>query len=155
MSDPKYLVIIRGVAGTGKSTLAKKVAESNPEWVHLEADMNFTSSYGKYIFDYEYLGFAHNWCATRTEELLQEGKSVIVSNTFTQDWELAIYMYLADKHGYEIVMQTMSNEYGSIHDIDEEIITEQRERYVSDKDMREIHYPRNTYSTKTVNDLLR
>ena len=82
------LVLIRGLPGSGKSTLAKAMVEDGFE--HFEADMYFTVD-GVYTHDPARIRDAHAWCQRMTQEALLKGRRVVVSNTFTKNWEMVAY----------------------------------------------------------------
>ena len=79
----KELILLRGLPGNGKSTFAKVIGGT-----HYEADMYFMED-GIYNFDPSGLKDAHAWCRNSTETAMRRGEDkVIVSNTFTQEWEM-------------------------------------------------------------------
>ena len=86
--SPGELVLIRGLPGSGKSTMAKEFARNG--YAHFEADMYFVRD-GKYQYDSSQIRDAHAWCQRMTRLALARGKSVVVSNTFTQLREMAPY----------------------------------------------------------------
>ena len=131
-----HLYLIRGVPGSGKTTLAKKVVEWYDCICHLESDMYFERT-GQYVFDREKLYAAHNWCQTTVQVLLNQGKRVVVSNTFTTYREMEPYVKYAKLNGIGVTLITMTKEYGSIHDVPEETMIKMRERFESHKDIRE------------------
>jgi adenylate kinase family enzyme len=121
------LIIIRGPAGYGKSTYAKKLIEilgTKPE--HFEADMFFGEGYE---FDFKYLGDAHNWCQAQTAKALFDGKDVIVSNTSIKMKEIKPYYELTLKYGAEFEIFNMTNEYGSIHGVPKKTIQRMKENF--------------------------
>ena len=79
----KKLILLRGILGADKSTLAKSLGG-----IHIEADQHFMED-GEYRFDGSKIKFAHNYCQTQTESWMNtDGEQVnvdtiIVSNTFT------------------------------------------------------------------------
>ena len=85
------LVLIRGLPGSGKSTLAKAMTSHT----HIEADMYFVRPNDVYVFDPFNLRAAHGWCQSETRRLLEDGRNVVVSNTFTQKWEMQPYIDMA------------------------------------------------------------
>ena len=93
------LRLIRGLPGSGKTTLAKQY-----NCLHLEADMYFIKN-GQYSFDKHQLQNAHQWCLLQTEIALKNNMDVVVSNTFTQLWELERYIKLAVRYNikYHII----------------------------------------------------
>ena len=77
----KHFIIVRGLPGAGKTTLAKHLKEKL-HLKHYEADMFFEDDKGEYKFDYKKLGEAHKWCLEKTEAALTNGVGVVVSNCF-------------------------------------------------------------------------
>jgi hypothetical protein len=128
------LYIIRGVSGTGKTTYAKEIRCS--DWpacdrpAHFEADMFFTDPYGNYDFDPNLLHQAHQWCQLNVLRMMRQYEPIIVSNTFTTFKEVEPYLKMADRYGYEVYVVTMEKEYGSIHNVPDEVMEKQRARFV-------------------------
>jgi predicted kinase len=123
------LILIRGLPGSGKSTEAKRIEARAPGlYRHLEADMYFVVK-DKYIFDASKLGEAHKWCQSRTEDYLERGYNVIVSNTFTTLKEIKPYENLAKEMGIKMEVYQMNNSFKSVHDVPEETINRMKERW--------------------------
>ena len=122
------LILIRGISGSGKTTHAKELIKENPTLSHYEADMYFYRN-GKYQFDPQKLKQAHNWCKTQTEIDLMFGKSVIVSNTFTQKWEMEPYIQLARKYDADIVIKKATGNYQNVHGVPDEVVEKMRSRW--------------------------
>jgi predicted kinase len=113
----KTLALLRGISGSGKSTLAKSL--SNPNTVHIEADMYFVDNEtGEYRFDHTKLKNAHNWCQDVVETWMDEFgyDSIIVSNTFTQEWEMKPYYELAEQYGYTVFSLIVENRHGGVNE---------------------------------------
>lgn len=115
------LTLIRGLPGSGKSTLAKTIPA-----VHLEADMYFVNEQGEYQYRAEEIGDAHQWCQQQIDYWLQQGKSVVVSNTFVKQWEMSVYKKLARKHKAKLNIIVCRERYGNIHGVDDEVIERMR-----------------------------
>jgi predicted kinase len=99
----KQLFLVRGLPGCGKSTFVRHEWEgstSGPVAEHLEADKFFTfNKEGEYKFNKEMLPTAHAWCLGETYRSLSNNKVTVVSNTFSQLWELEPYIEAANSHG--------------------------------------------------------
>ena len=134
----KELFLLRGLPGSGKSTLAKSIGG-----IHIEADMYFLTINGEYEFDPSQLKYAHQWCQNSVEEamtwdenpeieFLSAGVSrIVVSNTFTQEWEMKPYFELAEKYGYKVLSLIVENRHGGTnqHGVPEEKIEQMRNRF--------------------------
>jgi len=124
----KKLLIIRGCAGSGKSTFAKTLG-----CPVFEADQYFIDSEtGEYKFDASKIKLAHNWCKLRVEHSMEDGvDKIAVSNTFTQEWEMKPYFELAQEHGYMVFSIIVENRHGgtNIHGCPEEKVEQMRNRF--------------------------
>ena len=107
------LVLIRGLPGSGKSTLAKQYAARG--YVHCEADMYFVYDDGVYRFNPAELRSAHEWCQRETQRALEGGGSVVVSNTFSQRWELAPYLAMVDPP--DVLIIECHGTWPSVHNV--------------------------------------
>ena len=101
--DDKILILLRGLPGSGKSTVARRMTD----YVHLETDKYFEDMEGEYKFNPVKLSEAHTWCQQRTANNMRLQRNIVVSNTFTQLWEKAIYEMLAEAYGYQIVVVSL------------------------------------------------
>jgi hypothetical protein len=45
---------------------------------------------------------AHADCQTKCTEWMKIGDQIVVSNTFTQEWEMKPYFDMAEKYGYQV-----------------------------------------------------
>lgn len=115
------IVLIRGVPGSGKTTMAKaKYADHQL----VEADMFFERN-GKYKYDSSKIKNAHKWCQQTAKQWLDMGYNVVVANTFTRVWELQPYMNM----GYPVkIVEAMGN-YDNVHGVPSAIINKMRKRY--------------------------
>ena len=107
------LIIIRGIPGSGKSTMAKNAKN----FVHYEADMFFIDENGNYKYDPDKIKQAHEWCKYSVFFSLKEGSNVVVSNTFIQFWELRPYFEFCLEHRIKIAAVDLLTEYNSIHNV--------------------------------------
>jgi predicted kinase len=123
----KELFLLRGLPGSGKSTLAQSLGG-----VHLESDMYFVDSNGNYLFDGTKLQAAHGWCRMRCEmEMTQYTERIVVSNTFTQEWEMDLYFELAKKHNYKVYSLVVENRHGgvNVHGCPDDLLDKMEKRF--------------------------
>lgn len=125
------LILLRGLPGAGKSTLARVLAED--KWPILAIDDFFTDPVTSvYKFHYEQNHLAYRKCERDTDEQMAAGTlKVFVDNTFTMGWEMEPYFKLAKKYKYQIFVVTVENYHGSnnIHDIPEESLQKMAAKY--------------------------
>ena len=124
----KTLYIVRGLPGSGKSSLAKKVTE-----LVYSADDFFTNKKGEYNFNAKLLGKAHEWCWGKVRDAMFIGaNAVAVANTFTQAWEAEKYYQIAEEYGYSVFVIECQNDFGNVHDVPQESIDAMKERWEKD-----------------------
>ena len=126
------LYLVRGLPGSGKSTLACMFRVAS--YCQFEADDYFMNK-GEYKFDKDKLEFAHLHCFNRAYDSMGEGDGdVIVSNTFSRNWEMDKYKEAAEIHGYNVFVIECQNNFGSVHDVPESSIQAMRDRWEKNKD---------------------
>ena len=109
----KLLILLRGLPGAGKSTLAKMLV-GDKEYRHKEADMFFIQD-GEYKYDGSKIQQAHEWCQEEIDFLMRyEHSPVVVSNTFTCEWELEPYYELTKKYGYQVHSLIVENRHDGV-----------------------------------------
>ena len=112
------LVLIRGIPGSGKSTIACSMNFD----VHYEADMFFINENGDYCYDPKKIGEAHQWCQEQTFNALSEGKRVVVSNTFIKLFEMKPYFDMAHELGLELNVIQAEGRWPNVHGVPEEVV---------------------------------
>jgi len=123
----KELYLVRGIPGCGKSTLAKSLGGK-----HVEADMFHLDNDGNYIWKPEKVRDAHNWCQTIVGGWMSDNEErIVVSNTFTQEWEMKPYLEWAEDFGYKVFSLIVENRHGGVnqHNVPQEIIDKMKERF--------------------------
>jgi predicted kinase len=128
----KELFLLRGLPGSGKSTLAKSIGG-----IRLEADQYFEDADGNYVFDASKLKNAHSYCQSQCRAWMKtDGKQVnadriIVSNTFTQEWEMKPYYDIAEKYGYRVYSLIVENRHGGVneHGVPAEKLEQMKNRF--------------------------
>jgi predicted kinase len=121
------LFLVRGCPGSGKSTLAKSL-----NGIHFEADMFFIQEDDTYKFNPDKIKDAHNWCRHKTMEAMKDGNPVvIVSNTFTQEWEMEAYYLLAEQLGYQVTSLIVENRHGgqNVHGVPADKLEAMKNRF--------------------------
>ena len=123
----KILYIVRGIPGSGKSTFAKTLSDN-----HYEADMYFLDQESNYVFDGTKVKNAHAWCLDKVKTDMVDGKDkVVVSNTFTQDWEMDPYFEIAKDYGYKVFSIIVENRHEGVnkHGVPEDKIEQMKNRF--------------------------
>ena len=132
---PKTLILVRGLPGSGKSTFANFVWN---DYAICEADKFFYDKEGNYNFDPNRLKAAHEWCRFQVEERMKNNEEnpqyypeIVVSNTFTQEWEMEAYYELAKKYNYLVISIIVENRHGgkNVHGVPEEKLEQMRNRF--------------------------
>ena len=56
---------------------------------------------------------------------------VVISNTFTQEWEMDYYFELAKEHGYRVYSLVVENRHGGVneHGVPEEKLSQMKNRF--------------------------
>lgn len=121
------LILIRGLPGSGKSTMAKDLARQFG-YYHVETDQWFQTPDG-YKFNPKELDAAHKWCQKEAARALANGNGVVVSNTFTQKWEILPYKQMADSLGAEFHVLTAAGNFQNVHGVSQEAIERMRKRW--------------------------
>lgn len=97
----KQVVLMRGLPGSGKSYLAKRLIKNYKNGVIISTDDFFVVN-GEYQWSYKFLSEAHKWCqGLFFRELFLSTPYIIVDNTFIKPWETFAYIEACVKHGYE------------------------------------------------------
>ena len=132
---PKILTLVRGLPGSGKSTFANTITN---KFSICEADKFFYDKEGNYNFDGSKLRQAHEWCRNQVETRMKDNEvnpqfypEIVVSNTFTQEWEMEAYYKLAEQYGYKVFSIIVENRHGSVneHGVPAEKLEQMRNRF--------------------------
>jgi predicted kinase len=131
----KILTLVRGLPGSGKSTFANLITN---KFSICEADLFFYDKEGNYNFDGSRLKLAHVWCFNQVRTRMEDNKlnpqfypEIVVSNTFTQEWEMEKYYELAEEYGYKVFSIIVENRHGGVnqHGVPAEKIEQMKNRF--------------------------
>lgn len=129
------LTLLRGLPGAGKSTFANFIWN---DYAICEADKFFYDKEGNYNFDASKLRQAHEWCRREVEKRMVENSvtpqyypEIVVSNTFTQEWEMEPYFKLAEQYGYRVFSIIVENRHDgkNVHGVPDDKLEQMKNRF--------------------------
>ena len=130
----KILYILRGIPGSGKTTLASTLVE---KYVTVLGDPiccadDYHMDNVEYKWKAENQGYAHKSCQKKCEELMKiEATRIVVANTNTTIKEMKPYVDLAKEYGYTTFYLIVENRINStnVHNVPESTINKMKERF--------------------------
>ena len=100
------LLLIRGLDGSGKTTLANLVSRGVPSARCKSVCVyDYLRHQDLDSFDGQMLKDAHTWCKKSVETWMEERcETIVVHNNLTRKWECDPYLELALRHEYEVMV---------------------------------------------------
>jgi predicted kinase len=130
--EEKSLILLRGLPGAGKTTLAEILSE-NGKYPVFSVDSYFTDPRtGDYNFDFSKNYLAYKNCEEQTRNAIQNNISkIFLDNTFTLEWEMEPYFKMAAEKNYKVFVVTVENRHGgaNTHSIGNEQLKKMAEKY--------------------------
>ena len=127
----RELILLRGLPGSGKTTLAVVLSEYG-KYPVFSVDDYFTDENGRYEFRFQENHLAYKQCEENVKVAMQQGsEQILVHNTFTQEWEMDPYFKLAAEHGYRAHVATVENRHDgkNVHEIPEDHVERMRSKF--------------------------
>lgn len=123
------IYIIRGVPGSGKTTLGRRLKSGGLVRYVISADDFMVGPDGEYAFDASKLKECHERCKLEVTAALRGGESVAVCNTFTRAWEMRPYVNIANSLGAVHYVIRCEGNFKNVHGVPDEIIRAMRDRF--------------------------
>ncbi|XP_006877912.1 PREDICTED: NEDD4-binding protein 2-like 1 [Chrysochloris asiatica] len=135
----KHLYLLRGLPGSGKTTLARQLQHDFPRALILSTDDFFFREDGTYEFNPDFLEEAHKWNQKRARKAMRNGISpIIIDNTNLHAWEMKPYAVMALENNYEVLFREPDTRWKfnvaelarrNVHGVPREKIQRMKERY--------------------------
>lgn len=127
------LQIIRGLPGSGKTTLALK---NFSHLMRIETDMFFSRG-GKYVFTLDLNKQAVKWFNKTINNFAKTGMDFVVTGVFaahTERLEKTIQAGL--DNGYDVYVKTLNTDFGNIHNVPQEHLDAMKTAFVSERELK-------------------
>ena len=127
------LQIIRGLPGSGKTTLALK---RYPQLMRIETDMFFNRQ-GAYRFTMENNRNACEWFQEEVESMCHAGLDFVVTGVLAAHTErLYEVIETAYLYGYDIYIKTLTSQYKTIHGVPKKHFEGMRKAFTAEKELK-------------------
>lgn len=153
MFDPKRLIVLIGLSGSGKSYVAKKMAESygykvlrsdaiRKELFGLKPYRSAKAPFGKGIYTEEATKRVYKTLIERAKELINRGEKVVLDATFLKRWQRelvlsnfpsAVFVWVWAPE--EVVIERLKKRKGDISDADISVYLRQKELFETPQEL--------------------
>lgn len=126
------LILLRGLPGSGKTTLANLLSEEGKYPVFSVDDYFTHPETGDYQFKFDENYLAYQSCERNTRLAMERGeKKIILHNTFTLEWELKPYFEMASKFSYQVFVMTLENRHSgkNVHGVSKDQLEKMAANY--------------------------
>ena len=129
------LLLVIGIPGSGKSTIAKKIKDAAERSMNGPINIRETDEYlvdpytHEYHFDPSKLSEYHSECQKGVERDLEDGINVICSNTNLTKWERKPYFDIARRTNSYMSIIIMRNDYGNVHGVPREKLEQMKAKF--------------------------
>ncbi|KAM8977618.1 NEDD4-binding protein 2-like 1 [Pelodytes ibericus] len=102
----RHIYLLRGLPGSGKTSLARKLKRDFPSALVFSTDDFFIMEDGSYLYNHDLLQEAHKWNQKRARKAMNRGKTpIIIDNTNIQAWEMKPYAVMALENEYKVLFR--------------------------------------------------
>ena len=128
--EEKYLIIVRGLSGSGKTKFVDSIALQSD--IVVSAGDFMVNSKGEYFFDPSMIEEVHEKCQQVVETSMEKKCShIFVHNVFATQADIAPYIELAERYGYKtfsiiVECRTYERDTGFVPP---EVVGRQREKF--------------------------
>lgn len=128
----RSFIILRGLPGAGKTTLATILSEDN-KWPVFSIDSYFIDPVTKeYNFQFDKNHLAYKNCEEQTKQAMKnKTEKIFLDNVFSLDWEIEPYFKLASIYNYKIFVATVENYHSNTnsHNVSDEQLQKMAAKY--------------------------
>lgn len=108
----KHIYLLRGLPGSGKTSLARKLKRDFPSAVVFSTDDYFLMEDGSYIYNPDLLQDAHKWNQKRAGKAVSRGRTpIIIDNTNILAWHMKPYAVMALENRYQVIFLEPNTEW--------------------------------------------